>query len=596
MKIKYVNGKRFRLATIAAAQKMIKNTDYLNMINVFPVPDGDTGTNMASTFHAIIESLKYNSSDAINSITRAISDSALMGARGNSGTILAQFFFGIADELQEKKRVTTKEFAKAVKKSFEYAYQSMLAPKEGTIISVMREWSLSWEKYSKISDDFTFVLSKGLNNCQIELNRSPQKLKVLENAKVVDAGAQGFLNMLEGINEFIKGGKIREIWEQLKDFASPIMPEQQVAFDPDVKFRYCTECIVIDCKINVEEIKEKLTNYGDSLIVAGSQKKIKLHIHTDTPKKVFELLSNFGNVKNTKADDMKKQVQQNQHKEKIGLVVDSACDLSDELLDVYSMNVVPVRVMFGKESFIDRVTLNLEEFYRKLETSPHHPTTSQPPPKDFINMYRYLISHYEHIISIHIAKELSGTFQNARNAGRQIANDKIHIIDTKGASLVTGIIAIKVAEMIKEKIPIEQIIKKANELSNNHKTYIIFDTLDFIVKGGRLNKNIGKILKFLRLVPMIGFDEKGNLDKIGVLRRGKDNWKKVIKKIKKELDGKQPTEIGIVHFKAKKKATKIKIAMEKLWGEARYYVDNVGPGLSAHVGPGMVGIIYIVDE
>ncbi len=112
MKIKYVNGKRFRLATIAAAQKLINNTDYLNKINVFPVPDGDTGTNMASTLHAIIESLRYNSSDAIDSITRDISDSALIGAKGNSGTILAQFFFGIADKLQNKKRSQQKNLPK----------------------------------------------------------------------------------------------------------------------------------------------------------------------------------------------------------------------------------------------------------------------------------------------------------------------------------------------------------------------------------------------------------------------------------------------------------------------------------------------------
>ena len=596
MKIKYVNGKRFRLATIAAAQKLIVNTDYLNKINVFPVPDGDTGTNMASTLHAIIESLKYNSSDAIGSIAQDVSDSALTGARGNSGTILAQFFFGIAEKLKDKKRVSTKEFSKAVGNSFKHAYNSLIAPREGTIISVMKEWALSWDELSKDNDDFVDILSIALNNCQIELEKSPSKLKVLQDSNVVDAGAQGFVNMLEGINEFIKGGKIREIWEQLKELASPYIKEHQTVFDPNIKYRYCTECLVSNCIINCEQIKSKLESFGDSLIVAGSPKKIKIHIHTNTPKDVFDILSNYGKVKNQKADDMKKQVVQNQHKEKIGIVVDSSCDLSEEMLDIYNINVVPLRISFGEETYIDRVTLDINEFYEKLETSSSHPQTSQPPPRDFINMYRYLISHYEHVISVHLSKNLSGTFQNAFNAAKQIDEDKIHIIDSKGASLITGIIAIKVAEMVKNETPIDEIIQNANKLANQHKTYILFDTLEYIIKGGRLNKNVGKILQFLKFVPLVGFDKNGELKRNGIIRRKDNNWKKIIKRMKKELKDKQPTDIGIVHFKANRKATEFKIALENIWSDAKYYFENVGPGIGVHGGPGLIGVLYFVDE
>ncbi len=596
LKIKYVNGKRFRLATIAAAQKLIQNTEYLNMINVFPVPDGDTGTNMASTLHTIIESLRYNSNEAINSITRDISETALSGAKGNSGTILAQFFYGIADALQNKKSVTTKEFSKAVTRSFECAYDSLLDPKEGTILSVIKEWASSWEKLSKTNEDFVDILKIALENCQTELENSPNKLKLLRDSQVVDAGAQGFVNMLEGINEFIKGGKIREIWEEIKELAHPFIRENETVFDPNIKYRYCTECVIVDCNVKSEQIKERLKSYGDSLIVAGSPKKIKIHIHTNTPNDVFELLSTYGKVKNKKADDMKKQVHQAHSKEKIGIVVDSACDLSDEMLDLYNLNVVPMRIIFGNEQYIDRVTLDLKEFENKLKTSPHHPTTSQPPPGDFLNMYRYLVSHYEHIISIHISSAASGTYQNALNASKQIGKDKIHIIDSKGASIVSGIMAIKVAEMVKNKMPIEQIIKNAKMLANQHRTYIIFETLEYIIRGGRLNKNVGRVLQFLKFVPLIGFSKEGKLERKGLIRRKNDNWKKVIKNMKKELNGKQPTDIGIVHFKAKKKATEFKKALESIWGDARYYLEKTGPGISAHGGPGLIGVIYFVDE
>jgi len=114
-----------------------------------------------------------------------------------------------------------------------------------------------------------------LKNCQIELKKSPSKLKVLKDSHVVDAGAQGFVNMLEGINDFVKGGKIREIWEELKELASPYIKEHQTIFDPNIKYRYCTECIVNDCIINNEQLKGKLKTFGDSLIIAGGRNKPK---------------------------------------------------------------------------------------------------------------------------------------------------------------------------------------------------------------------------------------------------------------------------------------------------------------------------------
>ncbi len=382
-KISYLNGHRFRLAVIAAARELIANQDYLNKINVFPVPDGDTGTNMASTLHTIIVALRSSDQPDIDMMSQTISESALEGARGNSGVILAQFFYGLAMELEGKKDVETKEFAVAVENARQQSYSAMAEPKEGTILSVISEFSTCWQELSETEDDYAVIMAEAQTRCQAELERSPYKLKVLGKAKVVDAGAQGFVNMLEGINQFIHGGKVKEVVTDFLDILSPLRKEVDVAFDPDVKYRYCTECITDGEAFDREEIRERLQPLGDSLILAGSLKRLKLHIHTDDPEKVFEILGEYGTVRHKKADDMKKQVKSRIKQNGIAIVVDSTSDLTDELLQENNIHVVPVRLAFGNQSYIDQVTITSSQFYTKLKAADELPKTSQPAPRDF---------------------------------------------------------------------------------------------------------------------------------------------------------------------------------------------------------------------
>ena len=309
MPINYINGVRLHRSVTAGLHRVVSRQEYLNKINVFPVPDGDTGTNMAYTLTTIEEGIRDKAYKDIKRMSMAIADSALDGARGNSGAILAQFFVGFADGIKEKSSLTAKEFAEAVIHAKNYAYDALTHPREGTILSVMKAWAESLLESCNSSKDILLMLSKGLDDAQTSLEETPKHLDVLAKAGVLDAGAQGFVDMLEGVHNYITSGKIIESELQ-------VIKEEDESIDiiANEKYRYCTECIIIGDDIHRRKLQEKLMDLGDSIVLAGTKTKAKVHIHSDVPREIFSVCSKYGTVTNEKTDDMIKQ-QSDAHKE-----------------------------------------------------------------------------------------------------------------------------------------------------------------------------------------------------------------------------------------------------------------------------------------
>ena len=192
-----------------------------------------------------------------------------------------------------------------------------------------------------------------------------------------------------------------------------------------------------------------MAELGDSIVVAGSKSKVKIHIHTDTPKTIVNICQKFGVVTDEKADDMLRQ-QHDAHgiHHDVAVIVDSGCDLPEEILKKYNIHMVPVRLNFGQDHYVDKITISSEEFWKELKSNPTHPQTSQPTPGDFLRKYQLLSSHYKKAISIHIPEKLSGTFQSASNAASQMNSFPISVIDSRNASIGIGLIAIQVAEAV----------------------------------------------------------------------------------------------------------------------------------------------------
>ncbi len=203
----------------------------------------------------------------------------------------------------------------------------------------------------------------------------------------------------------------------------------------DITYRYCTEAMINGENLKRETFNEIMKPFGDSMVIAGSDKKVRIHIHTDVPWELFQKIAPLGTITYKKVDDM---VLQNDiasnRKFDIGLITDSTCDLPMELIEKYQIQVIPLTVHFGQDFYLDRVTMQPKQFFQKLVSSDIYPSTAQPAISEFVNRYNYLSTHYKSIISAHISSGMSGTWQNSLNAARKISTEsskKIDVVDSK---------------------------------------------------------------------------------------------------------------------------------------------------------------------
>jgi len=591
MAIEYLDGIRFYRSISAGFKRVISRQDYLNKINVFPVPDQDTGTNMAYTLSCIEEYINGKINPSIQSMSFAVADSALDGARGNSGAILAQFFVGFADGIDDHNSIQTSQFSAAVKKAKAYAYEALVAPQEGTILTVISDWSKEIEKLSENIDDFRVLFDKALFKARQSLIETPEKLAILAKSGVVDAGAQGFVDMLEGINDFLKEGIVTPV-----EIIPQLEPAESLSFTNE-KYRFCTECVIIGQALDRRRIQEKLIDLGDSIIVAGHKQKAKIHIHTGKPESVFKVCAEFGTVSGEKTDDMLRQQKDamNQH-ESIAVVVDSGCDLPEDLQEKLNIHMIPVRLNFGEKHYVDKVTLTYAEFWEELRTNPIHPQTSQPTPGDFRRQYQFLSSHYESIISIHLPANLSGTMQSASTAGKTLNDFPISIIDSKNGSIGMGLIAIRTAEAIQAGKTFAEVEKITNQAISNTKIFIGLKTLNNVVKGGRLSPTVKKIADLLRINPILTFTSQG-IKSTGKTFGSKNKIQKFITYIEKNLPGNKPFRIGIAHSQIEDFAYEWISDLIKRFGKNKVVLTELGPALGVHAGPGVLAVaIQILED
>lgn len=595
MQIRYLNGTRLKRAIIAGSNNVIENRDYLNKINVFPVPDSDTGTNMASTLQTMSNTLVTCMDRSVDKIIKVAAESALMGARGNSGAILAQFLHGMAEELSNKFTISTQSFGIAVKKAVDYAYEAISNPREGTILTVIREWADGVHTIAKKSEDFAIVMGESITHAKDALSHTPDHLSVLKQAGVVDAGAQGFVDLLEGMLDFMQGGKIKEL-EQL----SVELPEQEPYITDDMgemAFRYCTECIIEGENINQKSIRGHLAEQGDSLIVAGSREKTKIHVHTNTPREVFRIAETYGTVTGEKADDMQDQFRSAHTKHgDIALVVDTSCDLPEEILEQYSIQMVPLRVMFGDKTYIDKLSLSPQEFYQLLQKNPDiYPTTSQPTPADFRNKFEFLGTHYHSVLALTLSGGLSGTIESAKTAARYTeAEAEIEVIDTKTLSVAKGLIVKRVAEAIEQGASIKEAKTLAHSLIPRTHILVTVRELDLLIKGGRLGRAKGFMANRLNLKPIITLNEEGKAEQIDTVFGVEGGKKKIMELLDERLNKSVATDFSIAHVNSMENARWFQEQLENNFTlNSDIFIRDASPVLAAHTGFDTVAVAYI---
>ncbi|MBU4226893.1 DegV family EDD domain-containing protein [bacterium] len=597
IQIKYFNGIRFKRFILNSAQRINQMEQYLNDINVFPVADGDTGTNMAATMNSIVKEIKKCKESSFARISNIIADSALTGARGNSGAILAQFFQGFAEATKGKARLGTEAFAQAATKAAEQARKAISHPQEGTIITVMKDWANHLTEHAPHTPDFAELFKKSLSKAEDSLAKTPEKLLILKKAGVVDAGAQGFVNILEGIVNFIECGKIRSL-KAIVSSARKIKGFNQEQDNAEINFQFCTECLIEGVEIDREEISQKLSHLGDSLVVAGSENKVHIHIHTDRPEDVFTELSEFGNIVKTKVNDMQKQhtkVKFDTHAKSIGLVTDSTCDLPPELIKKYNIQIVPIVIQVGKKSYLDQVEVKPKEFIHILETSNEKLSTSQPPPAFFREAYNKIAPKYESIISLHISEKLSGTIQGARMGCKNMKHsNKIHIIDSKTSSVALGLLVAEAAQLIREGFDLDEIVEQLNLSIKNARIFIAVRTLKYIIRSGRLNKTKGLLGTLLNLKPILTINSDGNIVEAAKVIGQKKVIRKTLNLAVKFASTVKNPRFGIAHVAVPELAQWYCDEIHSRFANSpKVIISEASPALSVHIGIGGAAIAVL---
>lgn len=596
----HLHGDGFAAALRSGIHRVIDDQDSLNAINVFPVPDGDTGTNLSLSLGATLGTLKDSPDAHLGKLLARIADDLLDGSRGNSGAIVAQFFQGMSDGAEELSKFTTETFAKAVSLGSEYAHDALSNPREGTILSVIAAFSRSVQELSSKDggDAFAPVLTGAIESARKALAHTPEQLEALKKAGVVDAGAKGFVDLVEGMVDYLVHGKtVAE-----PDLAR--LPEEGTVTetageDSELGFRFCTECIVTGTDIDRRKLRETLSRLGDSLVLAGTKRKAKIHIHVNQPEAVFRAAKQYGELSGEKADDMLRQ-QHSTHgvSTRFAVITDSAADIPDDMLESHDIHIVPLRLQFGERGYLDKVSITASEFYEELATNPVHPTTSQPSPGDFRRQYQFLASHYPDVISISLTGQVSGTLQAAQSAASRInASGRVHVVNTLNASLGQGLLTILAAECAQAGLDAAETLAVLNQAIPDTISFAIIKDLSYAVRGGRVPKSRKILADLLRITPVLKTTPDGQVSSAGVL----PGRRKPLKRFARYVAAHAPSgdlQFMIGHGECPEAARQLEtLLLDSMPGSRCRGITSLGTALGVHAGPGalVVGVQRRID-
>jgi fatty acid kinase/fatty acid kinase fatty acid binding subunit len=572
---------------IIGARNVISEKNSLNKINVFPVPDGDTGTNLASLMNSIIEKsmLKDTSIETMETIV----DAAIEGARGNSGIIFASYINGFYESLKNDD-LTVEEYIEVVTNAANQAYQSINKPVEGTMITLMRTWATALNGLKDAGHGVIELFSKAFDILQIELKKTTEMLAVLKQNKVVDAGAKGFVHFIEGFIKSLKGEQVNVKFQDVPEITEHL----HIDHLDESQFRYCTEALLSSIDLDHKAIKAHLETLGDSLVVAGNKRRLRVHIHTDNPDQIFTYLASHGSIIEQKVDDMVRQFEMvNHQKYNIALVTDSIADLPQSLVDQYQIHQYPLGLMINGTTYYDKLTITSKSFYDLMDSLKVYPTSSQPNQRSLENFFSQLTTYYDKVIVLSVSSKMSGTYQAFVDAANKFKDKEIAVIDSIQNSGAQGLLVLKTAQAIDKGMKLNDIVSYIEKLKKDTKILVSVKTLKYMVKNGRVSKATGLIGKIVNLKPVVSIDDQGE----GIIfDKGlsiKTSNKKIFKHIESILEFNDIEDYAIVHANADDRAASYEKIYTDLIGKPPTYVMNISSIVAMSAGIGTVAIAYI---
>jgi len=596
--IAYLDGPRLARSLFAASDWVAAGREEINRINVFPVPDGDTGTNFSLTLRAVADALRALGDAPLPITASTMARAAVLGARGNSGMMLAHFLMGVADSLGQKAAATPSDLASALTAGADRLYGALDDPREGTILTVAREAAAAASRAAAASPDIAEFMHRMHAEGEQALARTPELMAVLKEAGVVDAGGKGFMRMIEGVVRFIDGDPILPVPPgQTGEYN---VPAAAIQVEVDQDFQYCTEVVVRGEQLPpANEVRAALRAFGGSLVVAVMGDVLHAHVHTNTPDAVFTYVTRWGTLDKAKAEDMRAQHRGLAHgaQRAVAMVTDSAADLADAILDRHGITMVPLQVIFGDEVLLDRVELRPEEFYRRMRAAPKLPSTSQPTVADFVRIFREARSSAEQVVAVLVSSGLSGTFQSGAAAVKAGGLTNVRLVDSKSASLGAGMLTLRGAELAEEGWPAEAIAAELERIRDQSGVFLTVDTFDNLLRSGRVSRGKAWIGGLLDVKPILSLDRSGRVVPVG-RARGKEQ---LIARVLALLDARltpRPRQLrfGVVHAEAPEVAERVRTALVAAYQPRDCFVSLATGVLGTHVGEGAWAIFYQVED
>lgn len=460
MVIDKIDGSLLKKAIINSAFVLSKNKKIVDALNVFPVPDGDTGTNMSLTMDQAAKELKALESDDLKKVADTAAWGSLMGARGNSGVILSQLFRGFAQGVTaDKKYLTPQECALAYKSGVEAAYHAVMRPAEGTILTVARETAEKMLSEAKKTSNMEVILTNTLEYGEKVLNKTPEMLKALKEANVVDAGGKGLIYIITGVLEAIKNPDtdfaLLEVEEGVLEEETSIKRD----ISQDIKYAYCTELFIKGKNISTEGLKDYLSQIGDSLIVIGTGELVKLHVHTNNPDLVLKKALSLGELSKIKIDNMKIQ-----HEEIINKPKNGEDAMEEELIQEEGEVKKPIGIIAISQG------TGINEIFKSIGA-------------DIIEGGQTMNPSTENILSIVEKKSYDDTIILPNNKNiiltaeqvKQLSKKRIHVVPTRSVPQgISALLAFDPGLSIKENL--ENMTESIKNVTTGEVTFAVRDT------------------------------------------------------------------------------------------------------------------------
>jgi hypothetical protein len=605
MQIRYLDGPRLRRALLAACEYAQRGRAELNRINVFPVPDGDTGTNLALTLQAISDHLRLERHQEVSVVAYQAAQGAVVGARGNCGMMLSHFLLGFAEGVSARARIGTEEFGFALTAGAEKLTDALECPVEGTILTVMRDAAAAARASGAL--DFVALVDDVLDEARRSLANTPDLLPVLRKAGVVDAGAKGFVSLLEGVRLFMRGDPTLPTRPEPNGATAPVMATQDYSADGE-HYRFCTEAMVRGAALPTQgAVHDALRDVGDSLIVIRAGDVLKVHVHTDEPERVFAYLRQVGTLVTHKAEDMKVQRatigrSAEGHvklaRRPVAIVTDSACDLSEEQIRAHGIHVTALTLVEGDRTYRDGIDISATEFHERLRAGGELPTTSQPSPAAFLAAYTRAFEEAESVVAVLVSSMLSGTYAAGDVAAGRSPAGPIHMVDSLGASLLEGMLVLKAAELAELGMAPEEIVAELRRVRTRSGIFFTVDELDRLIASGRVTRGQALVGRALALKPILGLRPDGSVAAFGKALGTQRARAALLRILRQHIPADvQRVRFGIVHVGVPEVVEDLARQLRADYGEhVEILTAPVTPVIATHTGIGTVGVAFLVED